>query len=308
MDSIKMDLDGRLKETINFQSEMLHYGLYTSGYKRVFQADIPWHWHDEFEFGTITGGSVAYQTSRRTITLHKGDGIFINSGVLHYLHPIEPFENARLQTQFFDRTFLAGAPGSLLDIRYVTPVQEMRQLDVIPFYRDDPESARFLDRMQEGVRLCLEKGEFFELRLRSLFSELWETIYRCAMQSRDASKGVRDVLEDGRIKQMILYIQKHFPEKLTVASIAASIPVSERECYRLFQSSIGVTPVEYLLSVRLQNACLMLMNTRKTVLDIALETGFGSSSYFGGVFYRNYHLTPVQYRKLSRSKAQVSKG
>ena len=48
--TVKMDLDGRLKETITFQSEMLHYGLYTSGYRRIFNADIPWHWHDEFEW------------------------------------------------------------------------------------------------------------------------------------------------------------------------------------------------------------------------------------------------------------------
>lgn len=47
----KMDLDSSLKETITYESQMLHYGLYTAGYQRVFQADIPWHWHDEFELG-----------------------------------------------------------------------------------------------------------------------------------------------------------------------------------------------------------------------------------------------------------------
>lgn len=86
----KMDLDSSLKETITYESQMLHYGLYTAGYQRVFQADIPWHWHDEFELGYISGGSVVYQTSGLTVTLHEGDGIFINSGVLHYLHPLEP--------------------------------------------------------------------------------------------------------------------------------------------------------------------------------------------------------------------------
>lgn len=35
-----VDLDRRLKETINYQSEMLHYGMYTAGYSRPFQADI----------------------------------------------------------------------------------------------------------------------------------------------------------------------------------------------------------------------------------------------------------------------------
>lgn len=304
MDFIKMDLDNRLKETITFQSQMLHYGLYTSGYKRIFQADIPWHWHDEFEFGYLTGGSVSYKTSRHTFLLQEGDGIFINSGVLHYLHPLEPFPDARLQTQFFDRTFLAGSPGSLLDIKYVTPVQEQRHLDAIPFYHSDPESRLFLSQIREGVELCRKKEDFFELRLRNLFSGLWETIFQKAMQlGRDSSQDVCDFTEDSRIKRMILYIQEHFSEKTTVAEIAASIPVSERECYRLFQNSIGITPIEYLLSVRLQNARLLLMNTGKSVLDIALETGFGSSSYFGRIFYRHYHLTPVQYRKLSRQKS-----
>ena len=101
-----------LKETITYESQMLHYGLYTAGYQRVFQADIPWHWHDEFELGYISGGSVVYQTSGLTVTLHEGDGIFINSGVLHYLHPLEPCREARLQTQFFDKSFLAGSLGS----------------------------------------------------------------------------------------------------------------------------------------------------------------------------------------------------
>ena len=174
----KMDLDSSLKETITYESQMLHYGLYTAGYQRVFQADIPWHWHDEFELGYISGGSVVYQTSGLTVTLHEGDGIFINSGVLHYLHPLEPCREARLQTQFFDKSFLAGSLGSLLDIKYVAPVLDQRQLEAVPLYRSDPESKGFLERLQKGVELCSRKEEFFELRLRNLFSELWESIYR----------------------------------------------------------------------------------------------------------------------------------
>ena len=76
----KMDLDSSLKETITYESQMLHYGLYTAGYQRVFQADIPWHWHDEFELGYISGGSVVYQTSGLTVTLHEGDAISFRSG------------------------------------------------------------------------------------------------------------------------------------------------------------------------------------------------------------------------------------
>lgn len=301
----KLDLDSRLKETITYESQMLHYGLYTAGYRHVFQADIPWHWHNEFEFGYIAGGSVVYQTNSRTVTLHKGDGIFINSGVLHYLHPLEPYREARLQTQFFDKTFLAGSPGSLLDIKYVTPVIERHRFEAFPLYHANPASRRFLEGLQEGVKLCHSKNDFFELHLRNLFSNLWEFIYRKAMEKERDAPSPRRSVEDDRIKQMMSYVQERFPEKISVAEIAASIPISERECYRLFQNSMGITPLEYLVSIRLQNAQALLMNTNKSILDIALETGFGSSSYFGKIFRGHHRLTPAQYRKLSRQKTII---
>ena len=108
--------------------------------------------------------------------------------------------------------------------------------------------------------------------------------------------------EDERMKRMMGYIQEHFREKLTVRSIAECIPISERECFRLFQNSIGITPAEYLLSVRLENAQVLLMNTDHSILDIALETGFGTSSYFGKIFRKHHRLTPLQYRKLGQEK------
>ena len=300
--TVKMDLDGRLKETITFQSEMLHYGLYTSGYRRIFNADIPWHWHDEFELGFVTGGQVVYKTSQCSVILEEGDGIFINSGVLHYLHPIEPFSNARLQTQFFDTTFLAGSPGSLLDIQYIAPVREQRHLDILPFYKKDPNCQDFLENIREGIRLCLERPSFFELRLRSRFSEMWESIYQLARRQEKQPGGADHSLGDERIKKLMLFVQDHYSEKLSVAALAASIPLSERECYRLFQSRLGITPVKYILSVRLKRAQELLMTSGKSVLDIALETGFGTSSYFGKVFYRHHHITPIQYRRLSQQK------
>ena len=49
----KLDMDGRKKEKIVYQNQMLHYGLYVPRPEAYFFGDIPWHWHDEFEFGHI---------------------------------------------------------------------------------------------------------------------------------------------------------------------------------------------------------------------------------------------------------------
>ncbi len=176
---------------------MLHYGLYVPRPEAYFFGDIPWHWHDEFEFGHILGGSMQYKTNHHEFILHEGDGIFVNSGVLHYLHPLEPVEEVRLQSQFFDRSFLAGASGSILDIKYIVPVLEQKQLDAVPLYCSDAGSAEFLEKMREGAELSSKGEPFFELRLRNLFSKLWEMVYSWAMDEKKSGTGF-NALEDER--------------------------------------------------------------------------------------------------------------
>lgn len=295
----KLDLDGKKKEKITFRNGLFHYGLYTPRSEENFCGDIPWHWHDEFEFGYIMGGSILYKTNHHEFILHEGDGIFINSGVLHYLHPLAETEKVKLQSQFFDRSFLAGYSGSIFDIKYVAPVQEQKQLDAIPLYKAAPNNSEFLSKMREGAELSQKGGPFFELHLRNLFSELWETVYDRAMD-KEQYKDTYNSLEDERIKDILSYIQEHYSEKTAVSDIASTIHISERECYRLFRNSLGMTPVEFIVSLRLQKAQELLVYTDKSVLEVAVETGFGTSSYFGKIFKQYHHITPREYRKIKK--------
>lgn len=61
-----------------------------------------------------------------------------------------------------------------------------------------------------------------------------------------------------------------------------------------------MSPVEYVISYRLQKAQEQLFESDKSILDIAVETGFGTSSYFGKIFRQSYGITPKEYRKLYR--------
>ncbi len=298
MEEKKFILDGRKKERIIFQSQMLHYGLYTPDSKRDVWLNIPWHWHDEFEFGYLTGGRILYKTNRNEFTLQEGDGIFINSGTLHYLQALEPAAEVRLTSQFFDKYFLAGSSGSIYDIKYVEPVKECRTLDAMPLYRNSEVHAQFLDKLCQCGDIG-QKGEpFFELRIRSLFSELWETVYCWAMESKGRETDY-DLEEDERIKGMLALIGERYNEKITAADLAQAVHISERECYRIFQNILGITPGNLLINIRLQKAQELLWYTDKSILEIAVETGFGTSSYFCKMFKACHHITPKGYRKLA---------
>ena len=140
-----------------------------------------------------------------------------------------------------------------VDLKYVTPVQEQRLFDGVPLYRKRPEHGEILEKLKKGIALSLEEGPFYELRLRSLFSDLWETIYTWAMDER-MNQGVYDSREDERIKKILAYIQESYGEKITVEGMAQKAHISQRECYRLFQKGLDMSPVEYVISYRLQTS------------------------------------------------------
>lgn len=67
-------------------------------------------------------------------------------------------------------------------------------------------------------------------------------------------------------------------------------------CY-VFKKYTGVTMTEYLNSARLNFAADLLKSTNKTVSEIALESGFSSTSYFNVIFKKRFGITPKQMRK-----------
>jgi AraC family transcriptional regulator, regulatory protein of adaptative response / DNA-3-methyladenine glycosylase II len=91
-----------------------------------------------------------------------------------------------------------------------------------------------------------------------------------------------------------------------VAQVAARLGVSDRHLRRIFQMHLGVSPLQYLQTRRLLCAKQLLTDTRLSVADVALASGFGSLRSFNAAFARHYRFNPLQLRKQSqdeRSKA-----
>lgn len=293
MQYLSLNMDVNRHERINYHSRMLHYSFY-SGERRRFVLDIPWHWHDEFEFGMVVSGKVFYRTSQHEYALSAGDAIFLNSGVLHSLTPGSADGEARIQSHFVTSAFLGDGA---VDLRYVTPVRECKALDALPLYAADAADAAMLGRLAQAAALAREQPLFYELHLQRLFSEVWETVYLRALQETAAPQA-HDVQQEERLKGLIAYMQEHYQEHFSIAEAAAHSHISERECYRVFQQGLGMPPVAFLNALRLQKAQALLRDPALSITEIALECGFGSASYFGRIFRARHRITPSQYRQL----------
>ena len=99
------------------------------------------------------------------------------------------------------------------------------------------------------------------------------------------------------ISRAIIYIHTHLNERITVDQIADSVNMSTSHFSRVFREEMQQTPSEYLQCIRLERVKKLLVSSKKTITEIALESGFNSSAYLSTLFMKKYNLTPTAYKR-----------
>ena len=94
------------------------------------------------------------------------------------------------------------------------------------------------------------------------------------------------------------YILKNFHNELTVSDIAKAVNLSPSYFSKLFKESTTLSPYDYLLSVRLDKAKELLVNSDIPISDIAYRCGFNSTSNFIYFFKKETGLSPLKFRKI----------
>ena len=94
----------------------------------------------------------------------------------------------------------------------------------------------------------------------------------------------------------------HLSEPMTIAQLAARFHTSPTALKDCFRQLYGRPLHQYLLECRVQKAAALLREGRLPVTEVAAAVGYTSASQFGVAFKRRFHLTPSQFRRLSREK------
>jgi transcriptional regulator GlxA family with amidase domain len=107
---------------------------------------------------------------------------------------------------------------------------------------------------------------------------------------------VRQV-EDRTIARCQQWVAQHYNHEAPVSAMASLSGLAERSFKRRFRNATGMPPMEYVQTIRLEEAKHVLETTDLPIEAVAQEVGYGDSSFFTRLFRRNVGLTPAQYRK-----------
>ena len=119
------------------------------------------------------------------------------------------------------------------------------------------------------------------------------------MDTAHLSDEVRNTAE--AIDEVIYYINEHLADDITVEKMAQIANFSKYHFIRLFRESIGMTPRQYLIAVRMDYAKYLLKGTDLPVQEIGYSIGYASEGMFCTSFKRVQGVTPSEYRKDIRA-------
>lgn len=104
-------------------------------------------------------------------------------------------------------------------------------------------------------------------------------------------------VEDAVIARCQTWIADHYQAPAPVAAMVQLSGLAERSFKRRFQQATGMSPLEYVQTLRLEEAKQMLESGDAPIEAIAGEVGYEDAGFFGRLFRRNVGLTPAQYRR-----------
>ena len=93
------------------------------------------------------------------------------------------------------------------------------------------------------------------------------------------------------------FVRQHYAEDIGAKDLADCLYCSVSQVFRYTRKYYNFSPANYINSIRLQQAEILLLNTEKTVSEIASAVGIADGAYFSKVFRKYYGVSPSNYRK-----------
>ncbi len=106
------------------------------------------------------------------------------------------------------------------------------------------------------------------------------------------------------ISRSIEYMRQNLSEKITLDSLVSLAGMSVSQYTRVFRQETGLSPIDFLIEMRLEVASRLILAGRTPFKRIAVDCGFSSPAHFSSSFQKKFRMSPSEYLNLSMCRSE----
>jgi len=134
---------------------------------------------------------------------------------------------------------------------------------------------------------------------KDILESLSEIICHSLIRGIVGIKTEKNLISDNfEIGNIIEYMHQHFAQKITVEMLAKKVNMSKSHFIRIFKKVTGLSPMDYLINIRIEKAKKLLSAGSKNISEISLLCGFNSLSHFSSTFSKHVGISPSKYNSM----------
>lgn len=238
------------------------------------------HWHTSIEIFAVLEGHLEFFMNKEEYPLKAGEQMIINSNEIHSIRAVEKNKTVVLQIPLkqFENYFTAQR-----FIRFRS--------------QDEAADVKLASLIKKLYKVYTARDVGYEFRTMSLFYEIMYMLVKNYRLTEVHEKEIRHSRRLDALSKITTYMREHYTEELKLSEMANLFGYSDAYLSRMFKKYAKINFKTYLQEIRMSYACRELMNTEKTVSQIALDNGFASSRAFSREFQKKYNRLPSEVRQ-----------
>lgn len=258
--------------------------------------DIPPVRPDHLEVIYIESGEVVYESRERECLLQKGDVVVAGNRACHRCRKSAGASPKRAAVLLFQPELILDSVSKAESRKFLMPFKLGEGVSPKLLTGATGASLRIFDLIQQISAELQRASQCSRLVIKNYLKMILGLL---ADQSLNAQPKPQDrpPVPGECLDAVIRLVERRYPSSLTVGEAAGIAGLSRWRFMRLFKRVMGQSFVNYLHHFRIGKAQELLVRTEKSIADVSQETGFCDQSYFGLVFRRYAHLTPLGYRR-----------
>lgn len=243
---------------------------------------------DHYTIGYHISGDRTIITPNSIFTQHPGNVSTLAPYIYHRTVPAsnEIYESILVKfSPLFVKPLTDQFGEQILDQIYA------RTTNSFPAYMQTTVYHYFTNLLEEYNR----KSPYGNFKLQCILCELLLTILEYRLPEENTTPSGTPLTLP--IMEAVYYMETHYAEDLTIERVAGISSYSVAYFSRLFKKQLGKSYSEYLSHIRIKNVSRLLLNTDKSITEIAIETGYQYPGNLSAAFRQKTGLSPQQYRK-----------